>query len=66
MEAESMKQQDKMQGKQHERDMEKAKVEEKHSKTEHERHIERTSVDMAKKEHAAQVEKENPKEEKKK
>jgi hypothetical protein len=65
MEMEGMKQQDKMQQKQHDRDMERSKVDEKKAKSDHERKVEGAAVDMAKKEHAAQLQKDNPKEEKK-
>jgi hypothetical protein len=65
MEMQGMKAQDQMAQKQHERDKEKTTMQEKHERAQHERKIEATGVSMVQKEHAAEVEKQRPKESKK-
>jgi hypothetical protein len=66
MEQQTMKQEESMNAKQHERDLEKAKVDEKRSSSDHERKIEGAAVDMAKKEHDVEMAKKMPKKEAKK
>lgn len=61
MEIQGLKAQDQFAQKDLEREKEKTQMQEKHEKAQHERKIESAGVDMAKKEHDVQMEKEKPK-----